>query len=210
MKTSSKPLRHGETENDWYRARRLEYLLTLVAGRYISFDEFDIVRREREATRRYILENLHGPKDVDALMHSDLRGFPSLPGVVKQNLIAAGIAVPRLRTWHYFRDVLEVAEAYELESPAELALYRANLLAAVEFEWAHCIVVALEAGFRATGRVIRQPASIAGFLRLQLVEREVPALNLGTGDEHHLVEPIDVGALINRLEGVNQLGNEFM
>ena len=100
MKTSSKLLRHGETKNDWYRARRLEYLLTRVAGRYISFDEFDIVRREREATRRYILENLHGPNYVDALMHSDVRGFPSLPGVVKQNLIAAGIAVPRLRAWH--------------------------------------------------------------------------------------------------------------
>ena len=111
-------VRQGETENDLYRARRLEYLLTRVAGLHVAFDELDIFRREREATRRYILENLHGPNDVEALFHYYLRGFPSLPGVVQQNLIAVGITVPRLRAWHYFGYVLEVAEAYELESPA--------------------------------------------------------------------------------------------
>ena len=48
-----------------------------------------------------------------------------------------------------------------------------------EFEWAHCLVAALEADFSATGRVILQPASVAEYIRSRILLRNVPHLIMG-------------------------------
>ena len=202
-------VRPGEPESEAYRSRRLEFLVSRLAGRFVAFSEFDIVRRERDPARRYLLEGLNGPVAVDALMHAELRGFPPLPDVVREHLPVVGIALPRVRALYYFADVLEVPEAYGLAAPSDVALFRENLLQAVDLEWAHSLAVGLEADYRATGRVIRQPSAIAAFLRARLIEREVPALNLGNADGQG-VSPIDVAALVARLEGVATLTDEYL
>ena len=62
----------GEAESAQYRSRRLEVLLCAVTGRFLEFDEFDLVRRERDPATRYRLENLTSPNAVEKLMHSRL------------------------------------------------------------------------------------------------------------------------------------------
>ena len=76
------------------------------------------------------------------------------------------------------------------------------------------MAVALESDFRATGRVVRQPASIPRFLRQQLLGRQVPRVNLGvvaaTGNEQNTVIAIDVDALVRRLEHMLEIGDEYL
>ena len=59
----------GEAESDQYRSRRLEVLLCAMTGRFITFDELDLVRRERDPATRYRLENLTSPNAMGELMH---------------------------------------------------------------------------------------------------------------------------------------------
>jgi len=124
-------VRPGEPESETYRSLRLEFILTSTSGRYISFDEFDLFRRDREPARRYLLEGLTSPEAIGSQLHADLRGFPALPDVVLNHMPARGLAVPRLRSWFYFGDVVEVPEAYGLDDIRELEVFCQNLDQAV-------------------------------------------------------------------------------
>ena len=92
---------------------------------------------------------------------------------------------------------MHAPEAYGLDAEGAEVFF-ANLEAAAEFEWAHCLAVALETDFRVTGSVILQSPEVSALLQQHLVDRQVPPLLLGTPAGG--VEAVDVPALLRRLE----------
>ena len=89
------------------------------------------------------------------LIHSRLAAHVELPQAIRDAMPTIGLAVPRLRSLYYFADVMHAPEAYVLDAEG-VEVFFANLEADAEFEWAHCLAVALETEFRVTGRVILQ------------------------------------------------------
>ena len=197
----------GTRESVGYRARRLELTLARVSGRYIPFDEYMLLRRDRSERTPYRMENLRSSSDVNELLRVPITQFAVLPEAIRRVLPAPRLAIPRLRALYYFGDVLRSPESYDLEGD-DLALYTSNLARAAEFEWAHCLAVALEADFRATGRVIIQPPTIAMFIRQHLIDRPIPGIQMGPIEEAQ--EPINVGALVDRLERVANLTDDYL
>lgn len=196
----------GTQEHSDFRRLRLEYTLTRVAGRYIPYEDYVNLREERSRDPGF-LEHLHAAANVDALLRVDLSEFCLLPERIRAVLPAPGLAVPRLRALYYFGDVLRSPSAYNLHDDVRRR-FVLNLGYAASFEWAHCLAVALESDFRATGRVIQQPSSVPAFIHRFLLGLQVPAIRMGTEDEAQ--PPIDVRALVDRLERAAALSEDFL
>ena len=88
----------GEPDSAQYRSRRLEVLLCAVTGRFITFDELDLVRRERKPATRYRLENLTSPNAVGDLIHSRLAAHVEFPQAIRDAMPTIGLSMPRLRS----------------------------------------------------------------------------------------------------------------
>ena len=199
----------GQTESPSYRSLRLEALLILTTGRFMSFDDFDLVRRDRRVAHRFRLENITSPEAVGRLLTMPLRNFAVLPESIQAAMPAAGMAVPRLRAMYFFGDVMRDPGAYGL-TEEDAVLYEENLRDAAEFEWAHCLAIALEADYRATGRVVVQQPAVPAFIRRHLVDRQVPAIMLGNLPGGGPPSAIDVPALLARVEGAVGLAQEYL
>ena len=89
-------------------------------------------------------------------------------------------------------------------------LYEENLRETAEFEWAHCLAIALEADFRTTGLVVIQQPSVAAFIRRHLIGRQVPVIMLGNLPGGGPPTAIDLPDLLARLEGAAELDQEYL
>ena len=85
-------------------------------------------------------------------MHGRLHMFHELPETIRRAMLPVGLAVPRFRSLYYFWELIHAPETYCV-TDAEVELFRHKLTEASELKWACCLVIALEADFRATGRV---------------------------------------------------------